>query len=108
MKKLDYYKWIVGVCLILILTACQDWLDVRPKTEIESKDLFESESGFKEALAGVYSNMTSQQLYGRDLTFGIIDALGQCWDIKSTANEFLYFSVYNYQEKVVQVRIDTI
>ena len=61
---------------------------MRPKTEIESKDLFESESGFKEALAGVYSNMTSQQLYGRDLTFGIIDALGQCWDIKSTANEF--------------------
>lgn len=108
MKKLDYYKWIVGVCLILILTACQDWLDVRPKTEIESKDLFESESGFKEALAGVYSNMTSQQLYGRDLTFGIIDALGQCWDIKSTANEFFYFTVYNYQEKVVQVRIDTI
>lgn len=56
------------------IDGLSDWLDVRPKLKIESKDLFESESGFKEALAGVYSNMTSQQLYGRDLTFGIIDA----------------------------------
>ena len=53
MKKWNYYKWITGAFAILILMGCQDWLDVRPKTEIESKDLFESESGFKEALAGV-------------------------------------------------------
>ena len=108
MKKWNYYNWITRIFIILLVMACQDWLDVRPKTEIESKDLFESESGFKEALAGVYSNMTLPQLYGRDLTFGIIDALGQYWDIKSTGNEFFYFTVYNYQEKATQVRIDTI
>ena len=64
----------IGLAVVLVsLTACNDWLDVSPKTEIKAKDNFSSEQGFKDALTGCYLTMTSSSLYGKELTFGYQD-----------------------------------
>ena len=34
-------------------TSCNDWLEVKPKTEEEADKLFSTLDGFKSALAGV-------------------------------------------------------
>ena len=41
------------VLLALTLSACNSWLDVQPRSQVEDTELFETESGYKEALAGV-------------------------------------------------------
>lgn len=61
----------------LLLTSCNDWLDVTPKTNINETDLFKNEQGFKEALTGIYITMSGTSLYGREMTYGFIDQLAQ-------------------------------
>lgn len=63
----------------LFLSSCSDWLDVMPKESIEEKDLFEESTGFQNALNGVYEQMASTALYGQELTFGMLDVMGQVY-----------------------------
>ncbi len=48
--------------------SCNDWLDIQPKTEIKMDKMFETESGFKNALIGGYIMMTDsdRRLYHDD------------------------------------------
>ena len=58
------------LCALLLLgtmTSCEDWLDVDPKSEVKSDVMFQSVSGFKDALTGIYLLMSDQDLYGRDV-----------------------------------------
>ncbi|MGL5683275.1 MAG: RagB/SusD family nutrient uptake outer membrane protein [Marinifilaceae bacterium] len=81
MKTL-YYK--IGLAfLALSMLSCQDWLDVKPKTEVEAEQLFADEEGFKGALAGVYTLMNQPELYGREMTFGVVDAAAQLWQVRN-------------------------
>lgn len=73
MKKLIY----IAACCTLLLSSCSDWLDVKPKTNVEEKDLFKNEQGFKEALTGIYIAMSNTSLYGREMTYGFLDQLAQ-------------------------------
>ena len=73
MKRLYYI--LLG--LTTLFCSCNDWLDITPKTNVEEKDLFKNEQGFKEALTGVYIKMSTTQLYGREMTYGFIDQLAQ-------------------------------
>ncbi|MFD2556550.1 RagB/SusD family nutrient uptake outer membrane protein [Sphingobacterium tabacisoli] len=91
-----YKKYIhVGLfVLTLVFSSCEKWLDVPPQTQIEADKVFEKESGFQDALTGVYVKMTSQSLYGRELTFGLVDGLGGQFYGLGSANQ--YYSTINY------------
>ena len=43
MRK-SFYAILLAV--VILGSACESWLDVQPKTEIKSDDLFETEEGF--------------------------------------------------------------
>ena len=73
-----YFSLILSVAL---LESCQDWLDVEPKSEIKSDLMFESESGFRDALNGVYILMRGTDLYGKEATWGFVDAIGQQYTV---------------------------
>ena len=57
----------------MTMSACSDWVNVSPNTDVESEDLFTSESGFKSALIGIYGRMTDQSLYGGHMTFNFME-----------------------------------
>ncbi|MEG1949805.1 MAG: RagB/SusD family nutrient uptake outer membrane protein [Odoribacter sp.] len=79
-KKLYRFKWMFLMCLTsIVVTSCSDWLDVKPKTEEEAESLFSTEEGFKSALSGVYIALCQPNLYGRELTYGMVGVLGQEW-----------------------------
>ncbi len=67
---------------MLVCTSCSDFLDVQPKTEIREDKMFETESGFKEALIGCYILMGDQTLYGKDLTVCLLDAIGGQYEME--------------------------
>lgn len=71
MKKIK----ILYIILLLILGACSDWLDVQPSNEVEESDLFNSGSGYRTALNGIYKDMSSTSLWGQELTWGLADVL---------------------------------
>lgn len=61
-------------------TACNDWLDVKPRTEQTADDMFETYQGYKDALIGCYMKMKARGLYGEHLTMTTIEYLAQHWD----------------------------
>ena len=63
MKQIIY---ILLATTMLGLMSCSDWLDVSPKTSIPTDKQFESESGFKDALTGIYLKLGIQTLYAGD------------------------------------------
>lgn len=75
----------------MIASACSDWLDVTPKDSIVETNLFKESTGFQNALNGVYEAMASTQLYGRELTYGMIDAMGQVYSVQGES----YFNCIN-------------
>lgn len=70
----------VALMLATAMTSCNDWLSVQPAQQVEDSELFTSQTGFKEALAGVYSSMLSESTYGKELTFGAMGVLANEWD----------------------------
>ena len=88
------------LCVLLLLgtmTSCEDWLDVDPKSEVKADVMFQSVSGFKDALTGIYLLMSDQDLYGREATWGFVDALAQQTDVKGGESSAWYNATrYNY------------
>lgn len=96
MKIINY---ILGLFFITSLTSCEDWFDVSPKADVKAEDLFQQESGFRDALIGVYSLMSTTSSYGRQLTYGYVDVLAQYYDqISNTNHEYIKTKDYLYEE----------
>lgn len=93
MKK----KLIICLLPLLALSACSDWLDVEPKSEIKLDIMFETEQGFKDALTGCYMLLSDDQLYGATLTCTFLDVLGQQYAfLGSTSSPYYNASRYIY------------
>ena len=90
------YIYILYVGIALLMSSCNDWLDVHPRSQVEDTELFETESGYKEALAGVYSSMVSTKTYAKEATYGFIGVLGQEWDFYYSA-QYDDVAAYNYE-----------
>lgn len=72
-NKLYLIVFVLGI--LVMNSACEDWLNVKPKSELDASELFKSEKGYSEALTGVYASMTEESLYGEKLTWGLLDLL---------------------------------
>lgn len=81
----------------LMSSACSDWLDVTPKDSVVEDNLFEESTGFHNALNGVYEAMASTELYGRELTYGMIDAMGQVYALSGESYRCIKSYHYYYQ-----------
>jgi len=105
MKKLLY----ISQCLLFIiaLSGCEDWLDVEPITQIEDTKLFETKSGFYNAINGVYYEISSNNLYGKTLSMEFIEILAQRYDVGSMHNA-MNFANYKYGETNVKNKINNI
>lgn len=102
-------KYMLGLFLATSFTSCNDWFDVSPKSDVKADDLFQQESGFRDALTGVYSLMSTTGSYGRQLTFGYVDVLAQYYN-SSTSNNHEYIDTrsYLYDEPKDKTALETI
>ena len=90
-------RTFITLCLpAFLLYSCNKWLDVQPRSQVEDTELFSTESGYKEALAGVYSSMVSSKTYSKEMTYGFIGVLGQEWDFYYDA-QYKDAAAYNYE-----------
>lgn len=109
MEKLKYKIWIITLlCAGTLLTSCENWLDVRPSSEIKEEDMFSTERGFRQALFGVYTGMSASKIYGGNLSMSFLDVLAQNYVIKSEHKPFYRDSRYEYENIGVESRINSI
>lgn len=77
------------VTLGLSVAGCSDWLDYTPKDKQLYEQQFATADGFHTTVNGVYSLLTSSSLYGYNLSYGAIDAMGLSYNVSQT-NSTLY------------------
>lgn len=74
---------ILSGVVLFSLSSCSDWFEVEPENEIAKEDLFASYDGYRTALNGIYKTLSGSTLYGANLSFGFISALGQNYEFPS-------------------------
>lgn len=74
--KTFLYISLVGF-LTFSFCSCSEWLDVQPKTEVKQDKMFESESGFKDALIGCYMPDGREFSCTSGLTYTFLEVLAQ-------------------------------
>lgn len=85
MKKIYNTLFSLGI-VAMIFSSCSDWLDVRPSDEIKEEFLFETGNGYRTALNGIYRKLSTQDLYGQNLSWGIVDALGGMYNMDGVSS----------------------
>jgi len=75
MKKI--YPILFSCLSLLLLSSCENWLEVSPASEVEADELFATQNGYNDALVGVYLAMNQKELYGDYLTLSQLDVMAQ-------------------------------
>lgn len=94
MKRITY---LIILSLVLFWSGCSDWLDVQPSERISAKKLFEEGDGFRNALNGIYQEASSQTLYGRELTWGLISIMAQDYNVNKLSYTYQYAAEYDFK-----------
>ena len=106
MKKIYQY-----VCLFLSVVAfssCNDFLDVQPKGQLEENKMFDDMMGFEDAMFGIYAKMASGDLYGENLSWGMIDQIGQQFGYDNPQELTYHFNHYDYRNQQARNVIDKV
>jgi len=94
-----------------MLTSCSKWLDVRPESEVDMETLLQTETGFKEALNGIYTNCNTSSTYG-ELICGFPDYLAGIYSQNTMSgmsnNEYKPFFTYDYEDEEVLSKCTTV
>lgn len=101
MKKIFLFS-LIG---LFWLQGCSDFLDVTPRGQLDQNVQFNDVQGFKDAMFGVYASMAQKQLYGKELSFGLLDVLGQT---SQNNIAYAYAQNYDYLSQFVRPTIDDI
>ena len=93
MKK----RYIINIVLLaFIFSSCDKWLDVKPELDIYEETLFEKAQGYYIALNGLYIDMSGQNLYGKELTWGAVEAWGHSYRLNEGAHQS-YLELVNFE-----------
>lgn len=93
-------KLIILGLVILGFASCDKWLNVTPKGQVDAVDLLQDQKGYNSALAGIYYILSESSLYGRDLSYSMMDLLARYWDISTESrHNYKGLSEYNYTGK---------
>ncbi len=77
MKRLCIYWLLLGITM----SSCNDWLDVKPRTQVKSDEMYDSYKGFRDALTACYVKMNDRSLYGEQMNISAVEFLAQHWEI---------------------------
>lgn len=93
MNKLYYF---IAILFSTVLSSCNDWLDVNPRSQIKSEVLFETEDGFKQATNGVYIRLAQTDLFGKNTNMYIPETLARMWSVPVKNDNLTMYSIANW------------
>lgn len=88
-KKLNVIIFSLALCC-MFLCGCTDWLDYKPNDKQSEEQQFSSKDGFYAAVNGIYNRMSGTSLYGKYLSYDMIDILGQYYAVEQSDESDYY------------------
>lgn len=95
MKKVFIY--IFAACT-LGLASCSDYLDVTPSDKQTADQLFGTKSGFYAAQNGIYDALSSDALYGKQMTWDVVDVMSSSYVTTKASTFYQDLSKGNFSE----------
>lgn len=97
------YLLYIVLLPLLLLTSCNQWLQIDPDDRIMEENLFSSRDGFTVALNGIYIEMSSSTLYGGKMMVDLFDVCAQYYtDDLTSDNGYSYYANFNYTQENVK------
>ena len=103
MKK---YSIIVWLLLPVLFLSCNKWVTIEPENSVSKEALFNTPSGFENALNGIYLGLSEKALYGGELTYGLISVLSPNYKISVGPHQFA--AAYDYENTTIRGAIDQV
>lgn len=75
--KMKILRIIYVWSALLMLSACESFLDITPEGQVKRKELLSSADGIEDAMYGAYAQLRSQNLYGREMSYSALDVMAQ-------------------------------
>lgn len=97
-----------SLTLGLGLSSCSKFLDVQPAGTTLATVQFSTLQGYYDAMYGVYATMAAEPSYGRALTYGLADMLGQQLANLNTSLPDRDVLAYDYSKSPVKSQIDAL
>lgn len=90
---------MILVTISMFFVSCEKWLDLQQEGEITAEQLYNTGEGYRTALNGLYQAMGRPDLYGRELSFGLVDCMSQQYDLrdKDIFSETRYIKAANFE-----------
>ena len=93
-----YLYKITAVFFVLIsMSSCDEYLDVTPQDKVLESQTYGTEAGIQNVHNGLYLQLASNELYGRQLTMDAIEILGQQYKMDSRHKKNK-MAIYAYAE----------
>lgn len=94
-------KYLYKITFLLLtsftVVSCSDFLDVAPQDKILEDQAYSSEAGVQNVHNGLYLQLATNNLYGRQLTMDAVEILGQQYNM-SGSHVKNKISTYSYEE----------
>lgn len=86
--KLKHIILVLSLSLLTgALSGCTEWLDYKPKDKQSEAQQFSTKSGYYAAVNGIYNRMAGNSLYGKNLSYEMLDVLGQRYTVNLTGDD---------------------
>lgn len=100
-----FIKYItIFIILSSVFSSCDEWLEATSNTQFPADKLFETKSGFYDALTGVYISMGNEYAYGGAYTWKFNDMVALPY-VLVTDNEFSTWQTHLYNNLIAQDEI---
>lgn len=100
MKRFIKYITILTI-LVSVFSSCDEWLEATSNTQFPAEKLFETKSGFYDALSGVYIAMGDTYAYGGAYTWRTNDLVAYPY-LYENHNNYKYWQDHMYESITVR------
>ena len=104
------FKTLILLSLILlggICTGCDRFLDVQPKDQYTEKQLLATRGGYYTAMNSLYNNLTSNSLYGKNLSYELIDVISKRYAPLAKSTYLTSLNSWGYAEENVSKALES-
>lgn len=91
-----------------MFSACSDYLDVTPSDKQTADQLFAAKAGYYAAANGIYNDLASETLYGRQMSWEAIELIGQRYVAPSGNTIFQNLSAGNFTSQYASAVLKSI
>lgn len=100
---------LISFVSLFVFSGCESWFDVSSEIDVKEDDLYKTESGFFDALVGVYAKMAENSLYGDQMTISTMELLAHNYVLQDGGPiSYSYFSNFNYSTPETESVINNI